>query len=73
MTATTLRVLCANCGGDELLSRLVAGNAACPWCGLSFNDHLVPAGESRPILLSVVLTEEEAMDSPLERSEELAR
>lgn len=65
MTATTLRVLCANCGGDELLSRLVAGTAACPWCGLSFNDDCVPAGESRPILLSVVLMDE--------RSEELAR
>jgi len=73
MTATTLRVLCANCGGDELVSRLVAGTAACPWCGLSFNDDFVPAGESRPILLSVVLMEEEATDSPVERSEELAR
>jgi hypothetical protein len=65
MTATILRVLCANCGGDEPLSRLVAGTAACPWCGLSFNDDFAPAGESRPILLSVVLTDK--------RSEELAR
>ena len=72
MTAT-LRVLCANCGGDELLCRLVAGAAACPWCGLSFDDDLVPAGESRPILLSVVLRKEEATPPPVEWAEVLAR
>jgi uncharacterized protein (DUF983 family) len=65
MTATTLRVLCANCGGDELLSRVVSGTAACPWCGLSFHDDFVPAGEPRPILPSVVLMDD--------RSEELVR
>jgi uncharacterized protein (DUF983 family) len=58
MTAITLRVLCANCGGDERLSRLVAGTAACPWCGLSFADDLARAGASRPVFLSVVLIEE---------------
>ena len=69
MTATTLRVLCANCGGDELLSRLAAGSAACPWCGLSFHDDFAPAGESRPVLLSVVLTEEESTGSMVGRAE----
>ena len=71
--STTLRVLCSNCGGDELLSRLATGTAACPWCGLSFNDDFVPAGESRPILLGVVLMDEESTGSTVERSEELAR
>jgi hypothetical protein len=72
MTATTLRVLCANCGGDELLSRLAAGTAACPWCGLSFDDDFVPAGESRPIFLSVVLMEEKFTASTIVRAGELA-
>jgi uncharacterized protein (DUF983 family) len=71
MTFTAFRVLCANCGGDELLSRLVAGRTACPWCGLGFSDESVPGG-SRPVLLSVVLVEEEAAASPTERWEELA-
>lgn len=58
MTATILRALCANCRGDERLSQLVAGATACRWCGLDFHDDLAPAGESRRILLSVVLEEE---------------
>ena len=59
MTVTTLRVLCANCRGDEMLSRLVAGTTSCRWCGLSFHDDLAPAGEPRRILLPVVIAEEE--------------
>jgi hypothetical protein len=57
MTANALSVLCANCGGDEFLSRLVKGTTACPWCGLSFHDDLAPPGEPRPIFLSVILIE----------------
>jgi uncharacterized protein (DUF983 family) len=59
MTATSLRVLCANCRGDEMLSRLLAGATACRWCGLSLHDDLAPAGGSRRILLPVVVAEEE--------------
>ena len=73
MTATMLRVLCANCRGDELLSRLVAGATACRWCGLSFEDDLAPAGESRRILLPVVLAEEEFTEPMVQRWEEKAR
>jgi uncharacterized protein (DUF983 family) len=55
--ASTLRVLCANCGGDELFSRLEAGATACPRCGLDFDDGFAPPGWLEPVLLSVVVTE----------------
>lgn len=67
-----LRVLCANCQGDEMLSRLVAGATACRWCGLSFDDDLAAAGESRRILLPVVLAEEE-FPGPMVEWDERAR
>lgn len=57
MTASTLRVLCANCGGDELLSRLEAGASACPWCGLDFDGDFPAPDRLRPVLLSVLVTE----------------
>lgn len=72
MTAAVLRVLCANCRGDELLSRLVVGATACRWCGLSFDDDLAAAGESRHILLPVVLAEEE-FTGPMAEWEERPR
>jgi uncharacterized protein (DUF983 family) len=73
MTVAVLRVLCANCRGDELLSQLVVGATACRWCGLSYQDDLAPAGESRRILLPVVLVEEEFTAPMVERWEERAR
>jgi hypothetical protein len=57
VTASTLRVLCANCGGDELLSRLGTGTTACPWCGLDFDDGFAPPVGLRSVLLSVHVTE----------------
>lgn len=73
MTVITLRVLCANCGGDELLCRLGEGTGVCPWCQLSFRDDFAPAGESRPIYLDVVLMDGEATGSRVEHTEEVAR
>ena len=54
MTAAGLRVLCANCGGDERLSRLEEGTVTCPWCGLPLDDDGTPAGEPGPVFLHVV-------------------
>lgn len=73
MTADALSVLCANCGGDELLFRLMEGTTACPWCGLSFDDDdRAPAGETRPVYLRVIL-HAAPTTSKIERAEEVAR
>ncbi len=57
MTVGTLSVLCANCGGDELLSRLLTGKTSCPWCGLDFDDDFAPPRGLQRVLLPVVLTQ----------------
>ncbi len=66
MAVISLRVLCSNCGGDELLSRLVEGTTACPWCGLSFDDQYTPPGQVRPILLRVFGTADGATRETLQ-------
>jgi hypothetical protein len=33
-----LQACCANCGAEELLSRIADGDGACPFCQLSFCD-----------------------------------
>jgi hypothetical protein len=38
MTVTSLRARCANCGADELLSRIADDAGSCPFCQLSFCD-----------------------------------
>lgn len=68
MPVITLRVLCSNCGGDERLSRLAEGTGACPWCQFSFVDDSLPAGGSGPVLLFVVLMEEECTGPGIERA-----
>ena len=38
MTGASLRARCANCGADELLSRIIDDEGTCPFCQLSFCD-----------------------------------
>jgi hypothetical protein len=38
MAVTSLRARCANCGADELLSRIADDDGSCPFCQLSFCD-----------------------------------
>ena len=38
MAVTSLRARCANCGADELLSRIAEDTGSCPFCQLSFCD-----------------------------------
>jgi hypothetical protein len=39
MTVIPLRGRCANCGADELLSRIADGEGMCPFCHLPFCDE----------------------------------
>ena len=38
MAVTSLRARCANCGADELLSRIAEDSGSCPFCQLTFCD-----------------------------------